>query len=183
MNNNLQQLNESATVKLADEVRRRKGLGVNVIELQTGDPDFNTPKQVTDACLEAIAQVEMAARPGGGHIFGFIVEAVSGISMPVALVKILCGEQPDIIPKYNHGSTYRFFAPPQGIFKRVDNLKEAGNIDGVLELGFDMQPGTVVNAIAGDADRPGYMVTKAEDRNASIAVSDKVLQTLQFIMD
>jgi aspartate/methionine/tyrosine aminotransferase len=56
MNNILQLLNESATVKLADEVRRRKGLGVNVIELQTGDPDFNTPQAVSAACLEAINQ-------------------------------------------------------------------------------------------------------------------------------
>jgi biotin carboxylase len=132
---------------------------------------------------EGIYLVEMAGRPGGGHIFGSIVEAASGISMPVALAQILCGDQPEIKAKFNRGVTYRFFSPPQGTFRKIENLNQARRLDGVLELGFDMPAGTIVNAIAGDADRPGYMVTTANDRNASIDVSNRVMETLVFKMD
>lgn len=126
--------------------------------------------------------VEMGARPGGGHIFGQIVEAASGVCMPQALTQILLGETVDIHPKYQHGAVYRFFAPQAGIFQAAEGIEEARQLEGVLDFGFHMQAGTIVNAIEGDADRPGYCVTSGATRAEAMARADKAVNTMRYRM-
>jgi aspartate aminotransferase len=55
MNDALAQLSESFTIALADRVRQMKREGIPVIALQTGDPDFKTPREIMDAAYEAMA--------------------------------------------------------------------------------------------------------------------------------
>ncbi len=131
---------------------------------------------------EDIYLIEMGARPGGGHIFGQIVEAASGVSMPQALAQILLGEPTDITPKHQRGAVYRFFAPPKGIFQSATGIEEAKQIPGVLDFGFHMQPGTAVDSIAGDADRPGYCVTTGETREEAMHIADQAIATMRYEM-
>ena len=59
MNKNLQKLIESAAVQLADEVRRRKASGIKVIELQTGDPDFETLEKLKQHVMKQLKWVRL----------------------------------------------------------------------------------------------------------------------------
>ncbi|MEM9950854.1 MAG: ATP-grasp domain-containing protein [Chloroflexota bacterium] len=127
--------------------------------------------------------IEMGARPGGGHIFGQIVEACSGVSMPQALIQILLGEKINIQPRVQRGAVYRFFAPPAGIFVSVDGIEKAKQLNGVLDLGFHMAQGTVVDAIEGDADRPGFCVTTGATREDAMAIAEKALSMIHFNME
>lgn len=124
--------------------------------------------------------IEMGARPGGGHIFGQIAEAASGVCMPQALTSILLGEDVDIRPKHQNGAVYRFFAPQPGIFQSAEGVEEARQIEGVLDFGFHMETGTVVNPIEGDADRPGYCVTTGATRDHAMAIADKAVATMRY---
>jgi cysteine synthase A len=126
--------------------------------------------------------LELNPRPGGGHIFGQIVEAVSGVCMPVAYAKILFGEDVDIRPQYQRGVCYKFFAPPPGIFRGVRGLEEAARSPGVLEFGFDMATGTRVGPIEADADRPGFIVASGPDRQTAIDNVRRASAALQFDM-
>ncbi len=54
LNHQLQQIEESATVALADKVRKLKAEGKNIIALQTGDPDFQTPTPIVEAAYRAM---------------------------------------------------------------------------------------------------------------------------------
>jgi aspartate/methionine/tyrosine aminotransferase len=54
LNENLTRITESFTINLADRVRQLQAQGVRVIGLQTGDPDFNTPKPIMDAAYAAM---------------------------------------------------------------------------------------------------------------------------------
>jgi aspartate/methionine/tyrosine aminotransferase len=56
LNDNLSQVTESFTINLADRVRQMQAQGVNVIGLQTGDPDFITPKPIMDASYQAMLE-------------------------------------------------------------------------------------------------------------------------------
>jgi aspartate aminotransferase len=47
-------IKESASVNIADKVRDLKRLGQDIIELQTGDPDFPTPPHIVQAAYEAM---------------------------------------------------------------------------------------------------------------------------------
>lgn len=127
--------------------------------------------------------LEMAARPGGGHIFGQIVEAVSGVSMPQALISILLDSDFDKYPKYQHGAVYRFFTPPLGTFMAVEGIDEARSIEGVLDFGFHMPSGTKVEPYADGASRPGYCITTGKTREDAIAIAEKALATLRYKME
>ncbi len=127
--------------------------------------------------------IEMGGRPGGGHIFGQIVEAASGVCMPQALALLLLGEDPDIHPKYQHGACYKFFAPPPGVFQEARGISEARGLPGILDFGFHMAPGTVVSAIAGDADRPGYAVAIGQTREEAMANADRAIASIRYVMN
>jgi biotin carboxylase len=127
--------------------------------------------------------VELGARGGGGHIFNTIVEAVSGVSMPVALAKILLREPVDIEPKRNWGACYKFFAPSPGVFQGVDGLDEARQRPGILDIGFHMALGTVVEPISNDAGRPGFVVSSDVTREGAMARADQAIASLRFRMN
>lgn len=77
--------------------------------------------------------VEIAARPGGNHIFHTIIEAVSGFNAPIQFARLLTGLPVSISKLSNHGAVYRFFTPPYGLLTEVQNLDSAAKIDGVLD--------------------------------------------------
>ena len=126
--------------------------------------------------------VEMAARPGGGHIFGKIVEAQSGVPMPLALAKIFLNEPIDIFPKFQKGVCYHFFSPPKGIFQSIEGIEKAKKTNGVIDIGFSLKSGTKVGDIAGDADRPGYIVTQGKTRDEAMHIAENTVRSLTFKM-
>jgi len=132
---------------------------------------------------EDVFLLEMGGRPGGGHIFGQIVEASSGVCMPQALALLLLGDDPDIRPKFQRGACYKFFAPPRGVFREALGVSEAGRLPGILDFGFQMKPATIVSAIAGDADRPGYVVATGGTREEAIANADRAIASIRFVME
>jgi biotin carboxylase len=129
---------------------------------------------------EGVFLLEINPRPGGGHIFGQVVEAVSGVCMPLAYVEILLGQPVDIRPKFQRGVCYKFFCPPSGIFRSVDGLEEAREMPGVLDMDFQMTPGQRVTPVAADADRPGFVVATGKDRDEAIHHADRALGVLRY---
>jgi biotin carboxylase len=148
--------------------------------LAIGNGAFHCECMVNDA---GVFLLEMGGRPGGGHIFGQIVEAASGICMPQALARLLLGDDPDIRPVYHRGACYKFFAPPPGVFREACGVSEAPRFPGVLDFGFHMRPGTIVSAIAGDADRPGFAVTTGNTREEAIECADRAIASIRYVMN
>jgi len=132
---------------------------------------------------EDVFLLEMGGRPGGGHIFGQIVEASSGVCMPQALALLMLGDDPDIRPRFQRGACYKFFAPPRGVFREALGVSEAGQLPGILDFGFQMKPGTIVSPIAHGADRPGYAVATGGTREEAIANADRAIASIRFVMD
>jgi len=130
-----------------------------------------------------VSLVEMAGRPGGGAIFSRIVEAVSGVCMPQALVSILAGEPVEVPADPPLGACYKFFSPPSGIYRSVRGLDEARRMPGVLDIDFNLAPGTVVGAIATDMGRPGALVTRGADRAEAIDNAERAVASLRFHVD
>jgi biotin carboxylase len=131
---------------------------------------------------EGVKMIEMAGRPGGGHIFGAIVEAVSGVSMPQALTQILLGEDIDPSARSHRGACYKFFNAPEGVFQSVENVSQATQMPGVIDLGFTMAEGTVVRTMDHGANRPGYIVTEGNNRAEAISRAEAAFAALKFNM-
>lgn len=129
---------------------------------------------------EGVKMIEMAGRPGGGHIFGVIVEAVSGVSMPKAYTEILLGNSTQVEPMYQRGACYKFFNAPTGLFNGIEGIEAAKKMYGVLDIGFTMKPGTQVGYMDHGANRPGFVVTHGKDRNDAIHAASAAQDSLKF---
>jgi aspartate aminotransferase len=56
----------SATLEVADKARRLQQQGVDVISLSIGEPDFDTPDHIKDACISALQRGETHYAPSNG---------------------------------------------------------------------------------------------------------------------
>lgn len=124
--------------------------------------------------------VEMGGRPGGGHIFGQVAEATSGVCMPQELAKILLGEKADVKPKYQKGACYKFFSPPNGLFIKAHGEDKAKKLPNILDFGFEMKPKTIIGPISGDADRPGFVVSSGRTREEAIKNANKAISMMRY---
>jgi len=131
---------------------------------------------------EGVKMIEMAGRPGGGHIFGAIVETVSGVSMPQALTQILLGEDIDPSARFHRGACYKFFNAPDGVFQHIENVLQASNMPGIIDLGFTMAEGTVVRTMDHGANRPGYIVSQGINRAEAMGCAEAAFAALKFNM-
>ena len=127
--------------------------------------------------------VEIAARPGGGHIFSDIVREVSGVNMVQELAKILVGEVPDLEPKFQRGCVYRFFNPPPGIVRAISGIEEARSLPGVVDLSVVRKVGDRIGDLVNSLERSGYIVVTGHDRAEAVARADRVEKTVVFDME
>ena len=52
----IKRLTESKSIEIADKIRKMKREGIDVIELQTGEPDFDTPEHIVEAAYSAMKE-------------------------------------------------------------------------------------------------------------------------------
>ena len=124
--------------------------------------------------------IEMGARGGGGHISHTIVQAVSGVNMPLALAQILSGQPPRWDPVYNRGACYRFFPAPQGTIAGIEGLAEALNSEGVLDLVLIKGVGDKVVDMLNGHERAGCLVTCGKDRDEALQRAEESLAKIHF---
>lgn len=161
-----------------DEADRKMNRALEALGLENGA--FHCECMVNEA---GIYLLESGARGGGGHIYSTIVEAASGVRMPVAQVRILLGEEVDIRPRFQRDVCYKFFSPPCGIFQEIRGLDESKKMPGILDMGFQVEPGTCVEAIPGDADRPGFVVASGATREEAIERADRAILNLTYVTE
>lgn len=128
-----------------------------------------------------IKMVELGARGGGGHVFGKIIEMVTGINAPKEYVKILLGEQPLLLEKTSAGCVYRFFNPPQyGILKSIDYDESIFDNDFVLDYGFTIKVGDKYEGLSNSLKRIGFMVISGKNREDAIKNADFIENSIKF---
>jgi len=56
----------SATIEITNKAKKMQRDGIDVISLSIGEPDFDTPKHITDACIDALKKGETHYAPSNG---------------------------------------------------------------------------------------------------------------------
>jgi aspartate aminotransferase len=56
----------SATIEITNKAKKMQREGIDVISLSIGEPDFDTPKHITDACIDALRKGETHYAPSNG---------------------------------------------------------------------------------------------------------------------
>src|SRR5262249_12122070 len=109
-----------------------------------------------------------------------IVEAVSGVCLPVAQARVLLGQGMKLEPSPPRGVCYRFFTPPAGVFGGVWGLDEARRLPGVIEVGFALRSGAVVGPLTKGAEGPGCVVAEGETRGIAVANARRAIAAVHF---
>ncbi len=70
---------ESATIAISNKAKKMQREGIDVISLSIGEPDFATPRHITDACIDALERGETHYTPSNGipELLGAISEKIT----------------------------------------------------------------------------------------------------------
>jgi len=84
---------ESATIAISNKAKAMQRQGIDVISISIGEPDFDTPKHITDACIDALRRGETHYAPSNG-----IPELTSAIAEKIVREnKIPCTPQQVVV--------------------------------------------------------------------------------------
>lgn len=116
---------------------------------------------------EGPKMVELGARLGGDFITTDLVPLATGIDMLALVLKMACGERPDIVPLYDKGSAIRFISAEEGVIEEILGINEAKGCKGIVKIELLKNIGDTVPKLCSSLDRVGYVIAQAE--NASLA--------------
>lgn len=127
--------------------------------------------------------VELGARLGGDCITSHLVYLSTGIDMVKETIKVLCGEEPDLVPKYEKGASIRFLTSERlGILDHVDGEEKARIGEGVIEVSDIMQSGDLIESIRSSDDRVAYVIAQAENVNKSSEIAENARKLMRVVV-
>lgn len=127
--------------------------------------------------------VELGARMGGDCITTHLVPLSTGIDMVAATIKLACGEEADIEPKWSKGAAIRYFETPVGVLKSINGLEEARNICGLKEISFVHEIGEAVGEIGSSVDRIGFVIAQDETAESAANICEQARKTIKIEVD
>jgi len=86
----------SATLAISDKAKRMQREGIDIISLSIGEPDFDTPRHIRDACIDALNRGETHYAPSNGipellFAIGEKITQENHFSCPPEHVIVTCG--------------------------------------------------------------------------------------------
>ncbi len=165
------QQNEENSEKIRDMACRAvKAVGINVgpahVEMILTK---NGPKMV-----------ELGARMGGDNITTHLVPLSTGIDMVGCTIRLACGEDINISPKYQKGSAVRYFDAHNGVIKAIKGIEEAQKILGVKEISIVHQVGETIGEIGSSTDRVGFVIAQGETAEAAVKMCEMAMKTIEI---
>lgn len=127
--------------------------------------------------------VELGARMGGDCITTHLVPLSTGVDMVAVTIKLACGEEADIEPKWCKGSAIRYFDTPAGVLKGIDGVEKARSIPGVEEISFVHDIGETLGEIGSSVDRIGFVIAQGETINDAIEICEKAQSLINIKID
>ncbi|PTN34151.1 ATP-grasp domain-containing protein [Desulfonatronum sp. SC1] len=130
--------------------------------------------------------IEIAGRIGGGKFASMIVPESNGVRLLHAALQAATGQIPDLkylTPTHHRGVAVRYMFPPPGKVVRIDGEETARQTDGLLELIITGTVGSVINRMASHADRAGWVVCVAPDRETAIKRAEAAINHINFVTE
>lgn len=127
--------------------------------------------------------VELGARMGGDCITTHLVPLSTGIDMVGCTIRLACGENIDIKPKWSKGSAIRYFDAHNGVVKRIEGIEDAKKISGVQEISIVHQIGETVGEIGSSTDRVGFVIAQAETAERAIKICEEGMHKVNVVVE
>lgn len=127
--------------------------------------------------------VELGARMGGDCITTHLVPLSTGVDMIEGTIRVACGEEPDIEPKFSRGSAIRYFDVPKGTIRAISGVDAAKKIDGVREITFVKGVGDTACKIGSSTDRVGFVIADGKDAAAAIEACERAIAEISITVE
>ncbi|SHK76325.1 ATP-grasp domain-containing protein [Desulforamulus aeronauticus] len=124
--------------------------------------------------------MELGARLGGDCITSHLVRLSTGINMLDVSMDVLSGEKPDLTPKYVKGSAIRFLTGEKGIFRGIDGVETAMQLEGIQEVTLIKKIGDTIHDIHSSDDRVGFVIAQAENATAAVEKCETAKNNITF---
>ncbi len=91
----------SATIEISEQVKKMKKRGIDIISLSIGEPDFDTPEHITQACIDALRGGKTHYAPSAGinelrYAISEKVRTENGIPATSDNILVSCGAKNSI---------------------------------------------------------------------------------------
>lgn len=106
--------------------------------------------------------IECAARMPGDEI-GTLISLAYGFPLPLAYLKVLLGETPEVRAEPCGAAAIRFLTAAPGVVSQVTGIGEARQAPGIQAVKISAGPGEVVRAPVSSWDRAGYVIACGSD--------------------
>ena len=127
--------------------------------------------------------VELGARMGGDCITTHLVPLSTGIDMVGCTIKLACGENIDIKPKFNKGAAIRYFEAHNGTIKDIEGVDEAKKIPGVQEISIVHSIGDTIGEIGSSTDRVGFVIAQADTADDAVEICKKAIDSVRINLE
>ncbi len=122
--------------------------------------------------------IELGARLGGDFITTHLVPLSTGVDMVEAVIKIACGEKPDLEPKFSCASAIKYLNTEHGIIQGVSGTDDALAIPEIKEVAIIRNIGEFAGEIKHSLDRVGYVIAQAETPEKALSICDDALKLI-----
>jgi len=125
-----------------------------------------------------VVPLDVAARGGGVHIYSTVLPHVSGIDAIATTVGLCLGQTPALDAHFiaspkRLGACIEFFRTPAGTVQAIEGIEQAQRIAGVAVVQVNVEAGQMVGQLLQKDDRPGYIVTLADDHETAIEIATR----------
>ena len=127
--------------------------------------------------------VETGARLGGGCIASHLVPLSTGIDLVEASLDFAMGNAPDLTPKLSAGAALRFLQPSPGTVRANEGLERAREMDGVVDVSCNLEPGSLVKHLQNSDQRVGYVIAQGKDADDAARNCDAALAAITIDVD
>lgn len=124
--------------------------------------------------------VELGARMGGDNITTYLVPLSTGVDMLEAVIRLACGEDTAIQPRWRKGSAIRYIPAPAGKLKAVQGLESARELEGIQEAVLTKEIGSVLTEVHNSAERAGYVIAQAATAEEALAACERALACIHL---
>ena len=118
-----------------------------------------------------VGLVEAAGRGGGFMVFERLVQKASGFDIVSATALQAIGWSIPKIINEGRSVVLRFFPSSKGIVTKIEGFEDANQILGV-EAGPFVKVGQHLDAVKGDGDRLGYILSEGSTTGEAVAAAD-----------
>ncbi|HEY0698058.1 MAG TPA: ATP-grasp domain-containing protein [Micromonospora sp.] len=150
---------------------------VGALRMRSGIAHVETRLTGDGPCL-----MELAVRTPGDFIMD-LTELATGVDLFDAVVAVAAGQQPAVTPDRTDAACVWYPTFPPGTPLRVDELRAAAALPGVVSAQINAEPGQTAPTVHWSLDRPAAFVMRGADTAELDTVIDRVRSTIDSAAD